>query len=253
MPKKVNLMTPPDLRGTAEEQCRQLYSYLYQMVDLLNVNLNSLDEQNMAEDVQKKLNTVYRLAEETEAAKRSASGQVSALDRSTSLAISDAKDALQNSINTNVDDINVRVDEVERGLSKSIEALRKSAEEKNYDDVYAPLQHMHYASDLRDVQIRAGDGLAMTMESSVKDQVVTFDTPFPDNMHIIVVVGLRSRSNSNDIGSYTIGVLNGSITTTEFSVRAWRDTSAEINLSYSYIAIGIPIKEGEVMMLGLDV
>lgn len=253
MPKKVNLMTPPNLRGTAEEQCRQLYSYLYQMVDLLNVNLNSLDEQNMSEDVQKKLNTVYRLAEETEAAKRSASGQVSALDRSTSLAISDAKDALQNSINTNVDDINVRVDEVERGLNKSIDELRKSAEEKNYVDVYAPLQHMHYASDLRDVQIRAGDGLTISMTTRYKDAPVVFDTPFPDDMDIYVVACIRTRQTDYNLGSYTLTVLNGSITTEGFSVRAFRDSSEEISFTYSYIAIGLPRKEGEVMMLGLDV
>ena len=253
MPKKVNLMTPPNLRGTAEEQCRQLYSYLYQIVDLLNVNLNSLDEQNMSEDVQKKLNTVYRLAEETETAKRSASGQVSALDRSTSLAISDAKDALQNSINTKVDDINVRVDEVERGLNKSIDVLRKSTEEKNYDDVYAPLQHTHYASDLRDVQIRAGDGLTISMTTRYKDAPVSFDKPFPDDMDIYVVACIRTRQTDYNLGSYTLTVLNGSITTEGFSVRAFRDSSEEISFTYSYIAIGLPRKEGEVMMLGLDV
>lgn len=253
MPKKVNLMTPPDLRGTAEEQCRQLYSYLYQMVDLLNVNLNSLDEQNMAEDVQKKLNTVYRLAEETEAAKRSASGQVSALDRATTKAISTAEENLNERINASVDDINTRVDGVERELNTSIEELRREAAETNYDDVYAPLQHMHYASDLRDVQIRAGDGLTISMTSRYKDAPVLFDTPFPDDMDIYVVACIRTRQTDYNLGSYTLTVLNGSITTEGFSVRAFRNSSEEISFTYSYIAIGLPRKEGEVMMLGLDV
>ena len=92
---------PPVLTGTAEEQAKQLYNYLFTVSDKLNAAMNSIGTEQMDEQTKMAIVSAAGNAEETQK----------------------AKDSLKSLIIKTAEKINVVMDELRSTLQSNIEAV----------------------------------------------------------------------------------------------------------------------------------
>lgn len=225
MPNKVNLPSPPVLRGEADANMSMLWSWLFQFTEQLNVCLNQIDEDNLSEGVRGKLNGVFEMVDEIEKVRSSANGMNSTLDRVTRIAIDESGREIAKKIEDSAESIGKDVDARLKDVGVEIGALAKQLKQHDHNEEYAVVGHTHKAADIKDLTIRYGTGqFKRTNAGDTTGIDVEFSEPFPEGVVPCVTLTVhfppdRYGNMNEDLAPCIALVQEGSVTNTGF--KAW--------------------------------
>lgn len=225
MPNTTDLRTPPELRGTADEKLQQLWSWLYQTVELLQIVINkdtgekSVDNSGAVEQL---------------------SGTVSALNK----AMGENEKNITQKIDDTVQQITKGFEQGIQDVTKDIDKLDKRFGDHAHDDMYAAKGHKHTVDDVTDLSVRYGTGqFNRTNYGDTTGIDVVFDEPFPYGVVPTVTMTVhypldRYGNMNEDLASCIALVEEGSVTNAGF--KAWfcnGDDNEWFAPKFTYIAV----------------
>jgi hypothetical protein len=136
---KLKVETPPNLTGTAEQQLRQVHSYLFRLSESLSVALGNLNEDNFSSATQLSAPSIMRSGGSSSAG--DTYNELRALIVNTAEIVNSEMDVLQTEMNSQYSAVSNQWGSFQENVGTTIEATAKEAVQKfNYDSKIETLE-----------------------------------------------------------------------------------------------------------------